>query len=83
MYTWLLYKHTYSEVSNKHGVFLILFENALLEPPNLLISEKSTPNNVFLCNKYEKETPLRPYLYLHFYLIMDIFPTYKLKYYGY
>ena len=58
--------------------------HALLEPPHLLISEKSTPNIVFLCNKYEKETPLLPYLYLHFYLIMDIFPTYTLlKYYGY
>ena len=42
----------YSKVSNKGGVFLILFENifpttylhALLEPPSLLISEKPGTN---------------------------------------
>ena len=35
----------------KHGVFLIPFENyvhALLEPPRLLISEKSAINSVFM-----------------------------------
>ena len=42
----------YSEVSNKHGVFLILFRkfsqlHALLEPPCLLVSEKHATNTVF------------------------------------
>jgi hypothetical protein len=40
----------YSEVSNKHGVFLILFEKifpTLLEPPCLLISEKPATNTGF------------------------------------
>ena len=39
-------------VSNDHGVFLILFEKIfpptpLLEPPSLVIPEKSAPNTVF------------------------------------
>ena len=45
--------------------------NALLEPPSLLISEKSAPNN-----KYEKNPPPCPYLNLHVYLILAIFPSY-------
>ena len=47
----------YSEVSNKHEVFLIFVEkifpatwlHGLLAPPSLLISEKSIPNTVFDC----------------------------------
>ena len=54
-------KVDYSEVSNKRGVFLILFEKkfpttclihgglyALLEPPRLIISGKPATNTVFM-----------------------------------
>ena len=45
-------KGMYSEVSNKHGVFLILkiFSQryAFEDPPCLLISEKSATNTIFM-----------------------------------
>ena len=58
--------------------------HALLEPTHLLISEKSAPNTVFYVISMKKIPPPRPYLNLHVYLILDIFPTYTLfKFHAY
>ena len=50
--------------------------HALLEPPRLLISEKSTPSTVFHVINMKKFPPPRPYLNLHVYSISDISSTY-------
>ena len=61
-----LFSYLCSEVSNKHGVFLILFEkknsnlHALLEPPRLLIFEKPATNTVFYAINIKK-IPNMPY----------------------
>ena len=53
----------YSEVSTKSVVFLILLEKILLEPPNLLISEKPDTNTAFyVCNKYFKNPNYQKYV---------------------
>ena len=57
----------YSEVSNKHGVFLILFENifpttCLIRVSTLINFWETCHKYCFLCNKYEKKSQLHALL---------------------
>ena len=70
---------TYSKVSNKHGVFLILFEKIfpwlIRTLLFILIPEKSVTNTVFCIINIKRNHNCMTYWNLQVYLILENFPV--------